>query len=277
LRRFDVYDFRDAWAGVRSVAVVGNAATILQWENGALIDSHDMVIRFNRAQTTGIEDKIGSRTDVLIANDANSLGKGPSPADTLKPGWVVCFTLPGADRDIAPFRTWAGDVPTVITFAPEIAEFSPAAHTRGLTMGTYALYALLKLFPLDRLFVTGFTMYGAVAGDFHKYYGPRTRGVGTHHDLDQEARLFSDILASFKGELHATAEVVALLKRFGHRRRASGALGAHARPETPTLHDRLLGGLAWRLLTMGFKLRRRIERGSSVQFEALKKFGTLTK
>jgi hypothetical protein len=45
-QRFDVYDLRDACADVRSVAMVGNAATILERQNGALIDSHDLVIRF---------------------------------------------------------------------------------------------------------------------------------------------------------------------------------------------------------------------------------------
>jgi hypothetical protein len=39
--------------------MVGNAATILQRQNGALIDSHDLVIRLNRAHVEGIEDKFG--------------------------------------------------------------------------------------------------------------------------------------------------------------------------------------------------------------------------
>jgi hypothetical protein len=39
--------------------MVGNAATILQRQNGALIDSHDLVMRLNRAHVEGVEDKIG--------------------------------------------------------------------------------------------------------------------------------------------------------------------------------------------------------------------------
>jgi hypothetical protein len=169
-QRFDIYDLRDACAHVRSVAMVGNAAAILQRQNGALIDSHDLVVRFNRAHVAGIEDRIGSRTDLLVANAANSLQKAPSPADTVKPRWVLCFVQPQPDSNIESFRQWVGNIPTVITLSPDILEFATTGRTRGLTLGTYTPYTLLKRFPLERLFVTGFTMYGAAGGDSHKYY-----------------------------------------------------------------------------------------------------------
>ena len=265
-QRLDIYDLRDAWAGVRSVAMVGNAATILQRQNGALIDSHDLVIRFNRAHVAGIEDKIGSRTDLLVANAANSLEKAPSPAETLKPRWVLCFVQPQANADLAPFRAWVGEVPTVITLSPDILEFATTGRTRGLTLGTYTLYTLLKLLSLERLFVTGFTMYGAAGGDSQKYYDPGSR-AGSYHDLDEEARLFSAILASFQAELQVTSEVGAVLERHGHARRlqAGGDGGA------PSLYYRLLGRLAWRFLRTGFKLRRRFEQGTPIQFDSLKR------
>jgi hypothetical protein len=266
-RRFDIYDLRDAWAGVRSVAMVGNAAAILRRQNGALIDAHDLVIRFNRAHVEGIADKIGSRTDLLVANAANSLAKAPSPAETLKPRWVLCFVQPQADADLAPFRAWVGDIPTVITLSPDILEFATTGRTRGLTLGTYALYTLLKLCPLERLFVTGFTMYGAAGGDSQKYYDPGSR-AGSYHDLDEEARLFSAILASFKGELQVTPEVAEVLERHGHARRLQDTA---AKGSAPSLYYRLLGRLAWRFLRTGFKLRRRFEQGTSIQFDNLKR------
>jgi Glycosyltransferase family 29 (sialyltransferase) len=267
--RFDIYDFRDAWAGVRSVAMVGNAATILQRQNGALIDSHDLVIRFNRAHVKGIEDKIGSRTDLLVANTANSLEKAPSPADTLEPRWVLCFVQPQTGANLEPFRAWVGDIPTVITLSPDILEFATTGRTRGLTLGTYTLYTLLKLFPLERLFVTGFTMYGAAGGDSHKYYDAGSR-AGSYHDLDEEARLFSAILASFQAELQVTPEVGDVLKRHGHAPRLQYTVDAEG-ADAPSLYYRLLGRLAWRFLRMGFKLRRRFEQGTSIQFDDLKR------
>jgi hypothetical protein len=267
--RFDIYDLRDAWADVRSVAMVGNAATILERQNGALIDSHDLVIRFNRAHVAGVEDKIGSRTDLLVANAANSLEKAPSPADTLKPRWVLCFVQPQIGADMGPFRAWVGDIPTVITLSPDILEFATTGRTRGLTLGTYTLYMLLKLFPLERLFVTGFTMYGAAGGDSHKYYDPGSR-AGSYHDLDEEARLFSAILASFRVDLQVTPEVGDLLTRHGHGHRLQQS-GNAKDADLPSLYYRLLGRLAWRFLKAGFKLRRRFEQGTSVRFDSLKR------
>jgi hypothetical protein len=270
-QRFDIYDLRAAWAAVRSVALVGNAATILEHENGALIDSHDLVIRFNRAHVAGLEAKIGSRTDILVANATNSLQRAPSPADTIRPRWVLCFVQPKPDFDIEPFREWAGDTPTVITLSPDILEFATIARQRGLTLGTYALYILPKLFQVERLFVTGFTMYGAAGGSFQKYYGVGARNVGSYHDLDEEAELFSAMLASFRGELRSTPEVANLLKAHGHARRLHSSAKEAAGSGTPSAYYRLLGGLAWRFLKMGFKLRRRFERGTSMPLESIEK------
>src|SRR5690606_12606614 len=103
-QRLDIYDLRDACAGVRSVAMVGNAATILQRQNGALIDSHDLVIRFNRARVERLEDRIGSRTGLLVAKAASSLEKAPPPAVPRKPRWVLCFVQRQGTADLAPFR-----------------------------------------------------------------------------------------------------------------------------------------------------------------------------
>lgn len=268
--RFDIYDLRDACADVRSVAMVGNAATILERQNGALIDSHDLVIRFNRAHVAGIEDKIGSRTDLLVANAANSFQKAPSPTDTVRPRWVLCFVQPQPGLNVEPFREWVGDVPTVITLSPDILEFARTDRKRGLTLGTYTLYTLLKLLPVERLFVTGFTMYGAAGGASSKYYEPGSR-AGSYHDVDEEAQLFSAILASFKSELQVTAEVADVLVRYGHGQRLEGAVAAEAAGDGPSLYYRLIGGLAWRLLRVGFKLRRRFERGTSIRFDSLKR------
>lgn len=120
--RFDQFDLRQMFASVRSLAVVGNAATILDYENGALIDNYDMVVRFNRAQVTGVEHKIGRRTDLLVANETNSLALAPSPADTLAPRCVLSFVLRGPDFDITPFRTWVGDhTPCLCLVPPDIS------------------------------------------------------------------------------------------------------------------------------------------------------------
>ena len=102
--------------------------------------------------------------------------------------------------------------------------------------------------------------------------GPDDPGsrAGSYHDLDEEARLFSAILASFKADLQVTPEVGEVLKRHGHARRRDDPADA-AGAAAPSLYYRLLGRLAWRLLRTGFKLRRRFEQGTSIRFDSLKR------
>ncbi len=58
----------------KTVAIVGNAETATRFENGALIDSHDIVVRFNTYQTDGYEKFVGGKTDVI------AIGLNPSNA-----------------------------------------------------------------------------------------------------------------------------------------------------------------------------------------------------
>lgn len=267
----DIYDFRDLFASIRSMAIVGNSQSILNWDNGELIDSYDMVVRFNQARTQGLEQKVGSRTDVLVANEANSVRKSPPPGDVLNAHCVVCFTRPNQDVDIEAWREWAGDLPTLITLAPDIVGVDAGARSRVLTQGTYALYTFLRLFRIEHLFVTGFTMYGAVPGGASNIYAPDRKQVGTWHDLDQEAKIFSSILAAFAGELKASEEVLALLQRFGHAPAGSRAAAGNAIKTGPTLYEYTMGRLAWNLMKWGIKLRRSLEANSRIDFDSLKK------
>ncbi|CAN0900472.1 Beta-1,6-galactosyltransferase GALT29A [Linum grandiflorum] len=51
-----------------SCAVVGNSGILLQKEYGKLIDSHEMVIRLNNANTDKFEKNVGSKTDLSFVN-----------------------------------------------------------------------------------------------------------------------------------------------------------------------------------------------------------------
>lgn len=50
----------------KKVAIVGNSSKILTENNGAEIDAHDIIIRFNRGFTKGKENALGKRTDLLF-------------------------------------------------------------------------------------------------------------------------------------------------------------------------------------------------------------------
>jgi hypothetical protein len=274
LRRFDQFDFRDMFAQVRSVAIVGNAATVLEFGNGELIDSHDMVVRFNRAQTTGVEDKIGRRTDLLVANELNCLDIAPSPAETLKPRCVLSFVQREPGFVIAPFRAWVGDdIPMLCSLPPDIIGLDQVGRTRLLTQGSYTLYFLLNSLRIEQLFVTGFTMFGAGPGGSQKYYEPtkHKRSLGTYHDLDQEPRLFCEMLASFKGALQVTEEVSGLLVRLGYGDLIKGSRVQDGRLPSLTLSERFRARLAHQLLRWGTRMRRSVEKSNRAYFEGIER------
>lgn len=246
----------ETFRGAESLAIVGNAPTVRDHEHGELIDSHDIVVRFNRIQTEGLEDKIGRRTDILCVNAANSLAKAPPPAETSRPQAMVCFVSPQGCRqvDFAAFQQWVGDIPILLTFGPDMIGLTGATRSRPLTSGTYILFTLLRLLEIKRLFATGFTMFGAVPGGAGKVYEGQTSGVGSFHDIDQESALFAETLSQFSGELVLTPEVKSLVERFGTNR--------NLRPKTLGWHKRagvrqwLARGISWRLLRLAMSLRR---------------------
>lgn len=235
--------------GARSLALVGNSDTILEHASGARIDGCDVVVRFNKAYVEGIEDKVGSRTDILVANRTYSLAKAP-PAATLRPRCVLSFVEPLHDVDYAAFLEWTGEVPTLVTLAPDLLQSVHVERTRPVTMGTAALYTLLNLFAFERIFLTGFTFYGAAGSGQGVYWKDDRKSRGMFHDLEPEARIFVSILERFAGTIEATPEVESLRARYGSGGRAA------AGGSTAGLEARL----GWRLIRWGMKLRQRAER-----------------
>jgi hypothetical protein len=53
----------------KKIAIVGNSGILLDKEYGELIDSHDVVVRFNVAKVDGFEKHVGSKTTLRCVND----------------------------------------------------------------------------------------------------------------------------------------------------------------------------------------------------------------
>jgi hypothetical protein len=147
-----------------------------------------------------------------VVNASNSLEKAPPPQELCNPRCLVCFVSPGGSRtlDVRPFAKWAGDVPVMFSFGPDLLGLSGPTRQRPLTSGTYALYMLLRMFDIQRLFVTGFTMFGATEGGAGKYWNEAMPYAAVAHDLDHEAGVFVSTLAAHQGQLEVTPEVAAL-------------------------------------------------------------------
>ena len=51
------------------VALIGSSKCILNSNLGSLIDTYDLIVRFNRAPIKGYEKDVGSRTDLRVVNN----------------------------------------------------------------------------------------------------------------------------------------------------------------------------------------------------------------
>nr|XP_020466775.1 CMP-N-acetylneuraminate-beta-galactosamide-alpha-2,3-sialyltransferase 2-like isoform X2 [Monopterus albus] len=84
-------DFRPLPSRCRSCAVVGNSGNLQQSGHGNLIDTHDLVIRMNKAVTQGFEKDVGNRTTHHFMY--------PESAVDINPG-VSLVLLPFKQRDL---------------------------------------------------------------------------------------------------------------------------------------------------------------------------------
>ena len=219
-RWLSVLDLQEMFAAAESMAVVGSASSVSKWENGPYIDSHDIVVRFNRTTVTGMEPWIGRRTDIIVANDSNSLQKAPSPEFTSSPKCVVAFVKPNsvgsrAMEERQQFLDWVASTPLFFCPGPEILCCDVPRRQRGFSMGTYALIGLPAFLNIKRLFVTGFTLFGETAGGADHHTKISSRASVTWHDAELERYIVANVLGHLACELTVTEEVAALMRTEG--------------------------------------------------------------
>jgi hypothetical protein len=62
-----------SWFDNKNVALVGNALSLFDQSHGELIDSHDVVIRFNRGWVKTKQKTHGEKFDILVVNRYNTI------------------------------------------------------------------------------------------------------------------------------------------------------------------------------------------------------------
>jgi hypothetical protein len=270
INSLSILDLQDLFKGCRSMAIVGSSSSVLEWENGEYIDSYDIVVRFNRSTVDGKEKSVGSRTDIIVANDANSLEKAPPPEETSQPKCVVTYANTKAignrtEKSRNRFFQWVKNTPLFLTGGPEILVCDIPKRKRGFTMGTYAMASLPYYLRVERLFVTGFTMFGEVNGGTGHYSKKSDRANSTWHDANLEGRVIGALLGNLECDVTVTSEVARLIENQGYSAKILSEDGSKTALTKPKKKKEkwywyLVGRVAKLCLMAGYSLRSAAER-----------------
>jgi hypothetical protein len=162
----------------KSVAVVGNAASIFDWREGQAIDAHDCVVRINRGLIKE-PDSQGRRTDLLCLAtllDAATIERefGHPRIVFVSPNrWGIAPSLGDADADFACFP------------------FGPWGQLSALIAGRRPSAGLITVFMLRKVLgAASIDLYGFDWKATKTFYSSKLRK--NHHDWDAERSLMAD-------------------------------------------------------------------------------------
>ena len=206
------FEFVERFPEKGTLAVVGNAPSVLEYGIGPEIDRHDIVVRFNECPLEGFEEHVGRRTTILVTNPYRETSKRPL-LEGGRPELVLVISPQQRRGDGKAFEQWVGDCPVLFTYTPALVAVKDSTHFSGLTTGTYAMQLLWRLLGPERMLVTGFTMFSD-ARQSHYWQEGQSPGLRAH-DMEEEGALFLRILNSIGSKVGVTPDIQQLSKRFG--------------------------------------------------------------
>ncbi|XP_047438120.1 ST3 beta-galactoside alpha-2,3-sialyltransferase 8 [Mugil cephalus] len=207
-------DFRPLPSRCRSCAVVGNSGNLLQSGHGNLINSHDSVIRMNKAVTRGYEKDVGNRTThhFLYPESAVDVGRGVSlvllPFKLRDLEWLTSALSTGQVKMtyMRVRERVEADKDKVLVVNPVFFKYVHDRWTEhhGRYPSTGMLAIIFALHTCDQVSVFG---YGAdKQGNWHHYweanrYAGAFRKTGVH-SADYETQVILQLAKEGKISLH---------------------------------------------------------------------------
>ncbi|XP_049438606.1 ST3 beta-galactoside alpha-2,3-sialyltransferase 8 [Epinephelus fuscoguttatus] len=207
-------DFRPLPTHCRSCAVVGNSGNLRQSGNGNLIDSHNSIIRMNKAVTRGFEKDVGNRTThhFLYPESAVDIDHGVSlvllPFKLRDLEWLTSALSTGEIKMtyMRVKERVQADKDKVLVVNPVFFKYAhdrwTEGHGRYPSTGMLAL--IFALHTCDQVSVFG---YGAdQQGNWHHYweenrYAGAFRKTGVH-SADFETEIIHQLAKEGKITLH---------------------------------------------------------------------------
>ncbi|XP_066527427.1 ST3 beta-galactoside alpha-2,3-sialyltransferase 8 [Hoplias malabaricus] len=208
----------------RTCAVVGNSGNLLQSKYGAVIDSHSMVFRMNKATTLGFEQYVGNKTTHHFMYPESAVDLNPGVHLVLLPfklkdlQWVTSALSTGEIKTtyVRVKERVQADKDKVIVVNPSFFKYThdhwTEHHGRYPSTGMLAIVFALHL--CDEVSVFG---YGADSqGNWHHYweenkYAGAFRKTGVHN-ADFEREIIHKLYTEGKIKLYPKVEKQANLK-----------------------------------------------------------------
>mgnify|MGYP006266353533 CR=1 FL=1 len=169
-----------------TVIIVGNGSSLLEKNNGKVIDEFDIVVRFNAFTIAGYEKHVGTKIDYWY-NTINFLNKSEEPRLKNKYKKIVIHSWewdPTKDKTYISFMEHCKDEDVIIEKTKretikEMQEFVDDYSYSSYSTGAIAVWMLLKEY--EKVVITGFDWWNT---DKHHYNDNAPRG--TLHKPDKE-------------------------------------------------------------------------------------------
>ena len=172
----------------KTVAVVGNAKSILTYKNGHSIDAHEVIIRFNSGipMESALFKTMGKRTDILAGFKFNRrqwelAGKPP----IWYRGWYNTYQKPAKHRQWPGVQEWRAAKHREDVIAPYLVQ------NKGPSNGVMLLEVLVNLFEPRLIRIFGFDFFDTLS------WYPESRGEfggGKYHDGKSEEYYIKEVL-----------------------------------------------------------------------------------
>jgi len=207
------FDLVDMFPDKQRVAVIGNAPTLRGSGMGAHIDDHDVIVRFNDCRVRGFERDVGGRTDILVCNPYAETRPERRVADEPLPRAVVVLTPQTRRGERGAFEAWAGASRVLFSYTPDIRVNTVERENVSLTTGTYGLSLVHNILRPKDILISGFTMF--LGEDNNHYWSDEQPSGLKSHAPEREARVFTDVLNSFRCHLKVTKDVAGIAVQCG--------------------------------------------------------------
>ena len=206
----------------KRVAVVGSAGYVSQFEHENLIESHDIVMRFNAALPLHPDmiKNVGSRTDILsncLDNDPTSCGAYNCKLwKELGVKWVFDPYYPGLDYQIANVRYYNminnDTIPTHFTDEESFMSVQSAMNTRPNT-GLLSVMYLLR-HGIKKMFLTGFSFgFGDVYHTgYKKENSSPSLGHSGIHNQEEQLKYFKKQYQQYKDIINVDSTLKEILE-----------------------------------------------------------------